>query len=193
MLVLPKENNDPIIKTVAFDPGTTKLGVSVMHIDLNDLLIKKTYAFTLNGEKLANNLILSEHYGPRYSRISGMSQEIANFINYIEPIAISSEAPFFNSKFPGAFMALVEVIDSIRNVVFQYDPYKPLHLVDPSSVKNAVGAKGGANKFTIRDAVISLTNLNYESTVKIEDLDEHSIDSIAVNYWHYLKNIVRVI
>ena len=191
MLVIPQDSSS-VVKTMAFDPGTTKLGVSIMHIDLFDLQIKKTYAFTLNGEKLANNFILAENYGGRYSRISGMMKEISNLFNYIEPFAVSSEAPFYNPTRPAAFEALVDVIGAMRNTLFQYDPIKQLHFVDPSSVKNSVGAKGGANKITIRDAVLKLTDLSYESSVPIEDLDEHSIDAIAVNYWYYKHFFLRV-
>lgn len=190
VLILPKE--DPsTIRTIGIDPGTTHLGISVMEINLETFLISNTYAFTLNGDKLANSQILSEHYGNKYSRISGMMKAISRILEFINPTFISSEAPFFNPTRPIAFEALVEVISHLRETIFQYDPQIKLNLVDPSSVKNAVGAKGGANKVTIKEALSQISSIHYRADTRFEDFDEHSIDSIAVNYWYYLKHILK--
>lgn len=186
MLAIPKHSHNSIF-TIGIDPGTMKLGLSIMEIELDSRTILNTSAYTLRGDKLANSFLLDQHYGNRYSRVNGMMDEIAGVINSVRPFSIITESPFYNPSRPAAFQALIEVIDALRSVVCYYDLFKPLHLVDPSSVKNAVGAKGGAHKFTIRDAVLGLKDINYRNTTELHSLDEHAIDSIAVNYWYFNK------
>jgi len=188
VIAIPKDSIS-CIKIFGIDPGTTKLGLSIMTIDLDHRSIVKTTAMTLNGEKLAHNGFLAEHYSHRLSRIEGLNIEISKLLDTYQPFAISSEAPFFNVLRPSAFAPLMETICSLRSTLYNYDPFKPLNMVDPSSVKNAVGAKGGSNKVTVRAALLELPDLCYHGTVPIEDLDEHSIDSIAVNYWYFNKYI----
>ncbi len=189
MLTIPTWSPNSIC-LLGIDPGTTKLGVSIMDISLNTFEILSTQAQTINGEKLANHSLLESHYSNRHSRINGMMDYLLNLcINY-QPFAIISEAPFYNPTRPAAFEALVDVINALRNMVLEYDIYKPLILVPPSNVKNAVGAKGGANKITIKDAVKKLTDLNYKNQEEFHNLDEHAIDSIAVNYWYYKEYLL---
>lgn len=188
MLRLP-DDGVSTINIIGIDPGTTKLGVSIMEICLDTRQILNTQAMTLNGEKLANNYLLETHYGHRHSRINGMMDSVYQMLVNYQPFAVISEAPFFNPTRPAAFEALVEVIGALRSTVMRYDIFKPLISVDPSSVKNAVGAKGGANKVSIKEAVTMLPDINYHDKEEFASLDEHAIDSIAVNYWYYTKYI----
>lgn len=188
MLKIPADSPS-IITTLATDPGTTKLGVSLMHICLDTRLIISTEATTLNGDKLANNFLLETHYGHRHSRISGMMDYVYKMCVNYRPFAIISESPFYNPSRPAAFEALMDVISALRLTVANYDIFKPLLSVDPSSVKNAVGAKGGSNKVTIQEAVSNISEINYHDPHEFKTLDEHAIDSIAVNYWYYSKFI----
>lgn len=179
--------SESFITTLAIDPGTTRLGFSLMTIDLDSRLIISSQAFTLNGEKLSNNQMVSDHYGARHGRIQGMMTQLARVCEHYQPFAVISESPFYNPTRPAAFEALVEVINALRMTVANYDLFKPLHLIDPSSVKNAVGSKGGANKVTIREAILKIPQLNYHDQNELIALDEHAIDSLAVNYWYYLN------
>ena len=50
-------------------------------------------------------------------------------------------------------------------------------------MKNAVHAIGDAGKGLMRDKVIAIRHLlNYNGIVPLEELDEHSIDALAVAY-----------
>lgn len=189
MLTIPTHSQSSI-NLLGIDPGTTKLGVSIMEVSLDTFTILNTQAMTLNGDKLANHYLLESHYSHRHSRVNGMMDYLSNLcINY-RPFAIISEAPFYNPTRPAAFEALVEVINALRGMVLHYDMFKPLITVPPSNVKNAVGAKGGANKITIKDAVKCLPDINYHNQVEFNNLDEHAIDSIAVNYWYYKEYLL---
>lgn len=191
MIAIPKWS-PTTINLLGIDPGTTKLGVSIMEVSLLTREIINVTAFTLRGDKLANHYLLDSHYGNRHSRIHGMMDYLSHICNEYQPFAIISEAPFYNPRAPGAFEALVNVIDALRIMVSNYDLFKNLIVVDPSSIKNSVGAKGGANKITIKEAVLNIPEItnNYDNRDDhITALDEHAIDSIAVNYWYYLKHL----
>jgi len=188
MIRIP-ELSSSVINLLGIDPGSTYLGFCVMSVDLESRAITRTMASSINANKLSGNFYLSELYGDRHSRIAALMQAIEQLLNDYQPFAIISEAPFFNPRRPGAFEALVQVLCALRATIFNHDCLKPLHQVDPSSVKNAVGAKGGAEKLTVRDAVLALPDLHFEAECALEDIDEHGIDSIAVCYWFYTKYI----
>jgi hypothetical protein len=84
-------------------------------------------------------------------------------------------------RFPQAFAALTECLTAIRRAVLRYDDFKPLLLVDPPTAKLAVGVKGkGSVKDDVKQGVLSLRNLLNPDNIDIQNLDEHSIDAIAV-------------
>ena len=58
----------------------------------------------------------------------------------------------------------------------------PLTLIDPPTVKKAVGAPGNADKLVVKNFVKMSSIINYAGDTPIDLLDEHSIDSIAVNF-----------
>lgn len=60
--------------------------------------------------------------------------------------------------------------------------------IDPSSVKNAVGAKGNAKKEVMAEQLLTLENILL-SDRPLRELDEHSVDAVAVAYSAY-KNLV---
>jgi Holliday junction resolvasome RuvABC endonuclease subunit len=85
-----------------------------------------------------------------------------------------------NLRRPQAYGALTEVVSMIRSTVIDHDWFVPFSLVDPPTVKMAVGAKGNADK----DGVMAAMKLIPEITALIDcsTLDEHSVDAIAVGY-----------
>lgn len=165
------------------------LGVAIMHIDLRSWTILETQAYTLNANKLddLSDWTVNIH-GDRFGRIQGLEDCLLRLFNETQPIAIVSEAPFYNPRRPQAYGALVETIAAIRRAVMYFDVWRELHLIPPSSVKNAVGALGNAKKEVIKEKVLQLVDLNYNGPVPLCQLDEHSIDSIGVAYGYY-KNM----
>ena len=189
--MMPRHQSS-IIKVVGIDPGSTCLGVALLSFDLEHRCITESDAWTLNGASLAGkDSWLASTFGDRYARIAALKRELGRIFYQERPVFIASEAPFINSKFPQAGMALVEVVNAIKEAVSEYDYQQHLLLVPPSSVKNAVGVKGGENKFAVQAAVIKLPDLCYKGYKPIHLLDEHSIDALAVGY-HQLKQISGV-
>lgn len=130
---------------------------------------------------------IAEVFGDKFARIEAHKQNIISILCDVNPVSIVCESPFYNSRRPSAFSALTEVVCAIRYACFEYSRFLGLELVDPPSAKIAAGAKGNAKKEQVQEAIFKLTNLNYKGDVGLENLDEHSIDAIAIAYWKYRR------
>ena len=189
MLVIPKNSNN-IFTILGIDPGSTLLGIALLFVNIDTLQIVGSNAWTINGAKLAGKDTWSDElYGNRVSRILAIEETLVNTFNYYQPLIISCESPFINSAFPAAGIALTEVLSTIRSAVMRYDVWHQLYLIPPSSVKNAVGAKGAAGKDSVKEKVLEL-DLKYNGDVPIQSLDEHSLDALAVAYSIYCTKVL---
>lgn len=177
--------HDDCFKVAGIDPGTDSLGLAFMDVSFKDYSIKKTIASTIIASKLVkDDSWLSQTHNFRTARIYKLRETLLKNFNNLQPAVIVCESPFFNPRMPGAFQPLVEILTGIRDVVIQYDSWKPLFLIDPSTIKKGVGAPGNADKILMKKKVIELTDINFDGDVALTDLDEHSIDAIAVAYCH---------
>lgn len=193
MLSLPKDFSSHI-NIIGIDPGTTFLGFAILSINLDNFEIIKSEAITFNGAKLSNSdgWIESIH-GDRFSRIRALENTLLEAFNFYKPYVICAESPFFGMRHPNAFQALTEVICSIRTSVYNYSAWHCLNLVPPSVVKQAVSAKGNADKHVMKEKVkILLPELKYSGSIPFDNIDEHSVDSLAIAYYAYtqLKNLL---
>lgn len=184
MLKMP-ESSGSLVSLIGIDPGTTLLGIGIIRVDLYTKQIVSSDAVTLKAKKLIDSSWMGDVHGERFSRISALGQEMVNIFTREHMFQIACESPFFNPGRPNAFGALVEIMTVIRQSVEIYDPWIPLNTVDPPSVKNAVGAKGGAGKDPVKEGVLKLTDINYQGDIPLVDVDEHSVDGLAVAYWLY--------
>ncbi|MBB5409237.1 Holliday junction resolvasome RuvABC endonuclease subunit [Paraburkholderia sp. HC6.4b] len=188
MLSMPADSPQEIC-IVGIDPGSVHLGTAVLYIDLATLRITRTTACTLDAlhltTRLPATLWTSQLFGERLGRIASLEDALVSLFREIDPIMIACEAPFINLRRPQAHGVLTEVICGVRRAVMRYDIWKALYLIDPASVKTAVGAKGNADKDTVRDALLRLPELHYNGEIPLQLLDEHSIDAIAVGYSHW--------
>ena len=173
--------NDNHFNLIGIDPGSDKLGIACLKIDLDTLEILESTANTIIASKLVSDQsFFAQVHSYRTARIYRLKEEILKYFNKIQPSVISCESPFFNPRRPGAFQPLVEVLAMIKDAVIEYDLWQPLFLIDPSSIKNSVKAPGNADKDRMKVAVLALNDLKFDGD--IEKLDEHSIDALAVAY-----------
>lgn len=187
MLPIPQDTNC-LISVIGIDPGSTTLGVAVITFDCTTAQVVQTEAWTINAERLAGKFGWSEQmHGARASRLMAIEENLAQLFMRVQPLAIASESPFINNRFPQAGIALTEVICSIRNAVLRYDVWRQLYLIPPSTVKNAVGAKGGGDKNAVKAALLLLPALTQTCLQNPNELDEHSIDALACAYCIYQR------
>lgn len=179
-------------RIIGIDPGSTTLGVSVIEYDIKTLAIVKTYSTTLNASKVPLNKHDVESHSDRYARIFKLSEMLLELFLKLRPNFIITESPFLKKRFPLTFAVLTEVVFAIRIAVKRYDPLQKLELVDPPTAKKAVGAKtvkGGDQKSPVHDALRLLLAILFfdpnRSIASFEELDEHSIDSMAVAYYKW--------
>jgi Holliday junction resolvasome RuvABC endonuclease subunit len=181
MLVLPNPSDEnPCI--VGMDPGSTNLGVCVMYYDPYTHVPTRIIPQTYNGNKVGVFEWEELTYGARYSRIAALKRTVLGIFREHNPIFVGSESSFYNQSRPSAFIALVEVVCAIRDACNRYSPYVCLNLIEPSLVKNALGAKGGADKDPVRTALLKIKEIVEACEGDISKLDEHSIDAIGVAY-----------
>ena len=188
MIVLPGDNAP--FRIVGIDPGTDTLGTAVLDVDLRTGQTHLIFAQTFVGAKLSSGLhSLMETHGDRWAKQQAHSNNLLGLFQHFLPHVVICESPFLG-KFPQAFEALVECKAAIRKALLQYDPTLPLELVDPPSVKSAVGAPTKRPKEmskddfkkTVNQALVKLPIVNHTSQ-SLERFDEHSTDAIAVAYY----------
>jgi len=174
-------------KIVSIDPGTNKVGICLMDVEFDTFKILKSTAFTVTATKLVSeDSWMSVMHSYRVARLFAIKDTLLRYFKDHKPNAIVCESPFFNSRMPGAFQPLVEILKTIRDTVIEYDDWLQLNLIDPSTIKKAVNASSFADKQSVKKAVTSLVDINYEGN--IDELDEHAIDALAVGYC-FIKNM----
>jgi Holliday junction resolvasome RuvABC endonuclease subunit len=191
MLKLP-DNSQTTATIIGIDPGTETLGFSELEFDLRTFAITRWEPHTYYGSKLLKSSAWIERvHGARMMRLQAHGRHLIKLFDQIEPYVIACEAPFINMKRPQAYGALTEIVYQIRLSVIAHNAWKELYVIDPSSVKNSVGAKGNADKDAIKASIMSIPELAEVCTRPLDSLDEHELDSGAVAYAAF-KNLKSI-
>lgn len=191
MLILPK-NPQRIATIVGIDPGTETLGFSELDFDIETFELRRWEPVTFLGSKLLKSSDwVGQVHGARYQRLDAYGRHLQKLFDQIDPYVIACEAPFINMRRPQAYGALTEIVYEIRRAVMAHNRWKEPYLIDPSTVKNSVGAKGNADKDAIKASIARIPELTAVLTRPLEELDEHSLDSGAVAYAAF-KNLKAV-
>lgn len=186
MLPYPIDKNTQAC-IVGIDPGSETLGVSILFFDVITLQITKIVPKTYIGSKLPVSPMLAMLHNDRVSRIKAHEENLFNIYSEYNPVAIVSEAPFYNPRRPNAYGVLVEVICAIRNSIIRYSDTMCFYQVDPASVKRAIGAKGNADKDIVKHHIGLIPEIVNVLEYPLSALDEHSIDATAVAYHQFLS------
>jgi Holliday junction resolvasome RuvABC endonuclease subunit len=188
--------NDTCFRIVGIDPGSRCFGLSVIDYDIETGVIHLTHAETFQAERFLNDNSLELVLGDRGARHLKCREFLVERLGHFQPQLVSCESAFMKLKFVTAFQSLVEGIVMARQAVWEYKNTLPLFLVDPPTAKKAVGAPGkGGDKEAVRTAIKKLIRekkIIVNGNVDIDELDEHSIDSIAIGYWLTLKWITEL-
>jgi hypothetical protein len=183
MLILP---DDPTpYRIIGIDPGTDTLGASELELDLADGSISIVTAQTFHGSQLIRGYRdMEDTYGARFARLYALEELLVTVFRDERPHSIISESPYFNSRRPQAYGALVEAMAMIARAVHQYCSRMPLLKVDPASNKANMKVSGkSGDKDLMKKAVLTCTDLRNPRHIDLDALDEHSIDSLTVAYY----------
>ena len=166
---------------VGIDPGSSCLGLAILEFNIITNEIIRTTAKTFEANKTIDKKdFFTEIHGERFARIKSLKESILSALYSSKPVYIACESPFYCSRMPNAYGVLMEVLVAIKESIFEYDCSKVIQLMDPPNVKKSIKAKGNAKKEEMKTCLLALTEINYDGD--IEDLDEHSIDAVAVAY-----------
>lgn len=182
MLRVPA-NSSPTFTIAALDPGTHNVGLGALHVDMFTYQIRSFEAYTLVATKLMSDddLLVATHGHP-YARVHALKVEIIHRLRMLRPSSIACEDAFFNRMRPGAYAPLLMSINEIRHAVLEYNPFMPFHLIEASVIKNAVGAKGGANKVPVLEGIKKIKEFDVPTITPLHTLSEHAIDGLAIAY-----------
>jgi len=178
-------NDTTPYRIVGIDPGTDTLGIAVVDVDLATHVVSVIDARTLSGSTLIRgNRRVAELYGARFTRLQALEEALGYFLHDFQPHAIISESPYFNSRQPSAYGALVEAMSMLKRVVYMYCSSIRLETVDPASNKANLKVSGkSGDKDLMKRAVLGLVALSNPHAIDLAQLDEHSIDALTVAWY----------
>lgn len=191
MIILP---DDKLLRILAIDNGSTTLGASITDVNLDTEDKTVIFAETVDANRsIYRHNDLSDHREARFVRYRILYSFMAELLEEYNPNLVAIESPFMFKR-PEAFAVLREAMLTLQQAVDDYDPTIRIELVPPAKAKMAVGADEFVGKDPVRDAVLALNDVYYERGVRVRELDEHSIDSIAVMYYianHTINHLKR--
>lgn len=187
-----EETYPDVFRILSIDPGSYTMGVAISEYDFDANIFKVIDATTISLDKLIDkNSTLFQVHGEKVARLVTVESAISKMLFAWRPSVVVCESPYMG-QFPQAFASLVECVSSVRRAVMRYVETLPLHVIDPATVKKNVGVSGkSGDKDKMSVAITKQSDLSFSTDVNVEELDEHSVDAVAVGYAYYRMNIVK--
>lgn len=171
------------------DPGSETMGYGVLKVDTETLKITDASAFTIKGSRSQHMRQWdSDLYSDQIARIRAHQVEFLRVLNEVDPDVVICESAFYNRLRPNAYEVLVRVQTMLRDTLSKWDCWRELYLIDPPTAKKSFGAAGNAKKEAMLAALKANPELNHFPGIL--ELDEHSVDALAVGH-HYYKHIQK--
>ena len=173
-------------RIIGFDPSVDNMGVGILEVDIRTYKVICAQSFTLKGKDHVKRYAhIAKIHGDRVAKLHGHYNAILNIFDQWDPHAVAIETPFLG-RFPAAYGALKECVCIVNQALLTHDFSLKLNEIDPNSVKNALGVSGSSkDKDDMQKALIAKDDISWERDVNPEELDEHSVDAVAVAYWFY--------
>ncbi len=183
-------NEDITYRVLSFDPGAN-LGVTISEGDMGLTYLKPIHSETIDLNKWMKILHseIEETYGARFARIYTLRFMVTNILHRWQPDFMAHENAFMMMRRVTAGITLAEYVLIMRMCAYDYDIAMPIFGFAPFEIKSSVKLKGklSGNKALVSKALPKLPDLDL-SNVNIDELDEHSIDSIAIGYCFMDRN-----
>lgn len=179
------------IRILGIDPGTGKLGWNIIEYDLTTKTPMVSRFNTLKGNIIYTKTYptLPDNMTRRFTIIEGMQRILEELITLYKPDVIAIEDTFFNPTRPQAYQALTLVIAMVERVSC-YMLGKPIYRYPPQEVKKIVTQQNTLTKHTVQETINSMDIIVKNSKqASTDNLDEHSLDSIAVGLAFIMKDL----
>lgn len=186
MPILYPEVKDREIGTICgIDPGTNMLGFATLRFNLKTLEVVSVQADSFKSDHMVqDDDLLTITQLERTAKIIAQKDNLVQQFRFYRPNVIICENPFINRFRPNAFGPLVEIVFAIRTAVFEYNPVVKFLTYPPSIIKKCVGAGAIAGKDAVKQAILSIEELNPCALTDLSGLDEHALDAIGAAYTH---------
>lgn len=186
MLTMSDQNY--IYRYFSIDPGSDTLGLSICEINMFTKRLSIVDTTTTSGLKLSKSRFDDDYiHGNKIARLLAHKEMLSYLLWKWHPQGIICESSYMG-KFASAFGVGVETMTYLRQAAYEYNPFMPFELIDPSSAKRNIKAtiKG---KESTRDCILALVpnEIDYFGHTPLHLLDEHGIDSISISYYKYKK------
>lgn len=171
-------------RIASIDPGSDTLGFTLLIVDMRTGVITVEHSETYHASR--NLRYLPDGYeelnGSMRARMFCHQKTLTNLLCQFQPHVVVAESAFLKKRFPRSFEVLTIGLEMIRSALYFYDPSARLDLVDPRTVKKAVGVTTNlSDKEKVHQGVINYPGLQWN--VDPHTLDEHSSDSVAIGLY----------
>lgn len=168
----PARDNEYCI--IAIDPGSTQLGVAILHIDIDTGDVMDVYTQTIY---LSGKFKSFRHDGVVH-RMRYLRLQFGSLFEMCNPTLMVYEKGFMNVRRPGAFGPINSSTTIVMDTAVDINRDIQIMEFSPGEVKNAMGAKGNCNKEAMAEACLRNETIN--KFLNVERVSEHEIDAVAV-------------
>lgn len=124
------------------DPGTTNLGVAVLHVEFGTNRVVGASWKALNANKPTGGRLFDswgvELYGERATRLRELAWMFGGELVRERPTMIACETSFFNQANASAYGPLMETIKTVENSVHAWNACRPLYRIETSVAKQSI-------------------------------------------------------
>lgn len=166
-------------KILSLDPGTTFTGYGLIEAKIDSLEMVAAKAWTVDASKhIDTEAWNSCLYGERFARVKKHGVIFRYFLKKYNPLIVVCESPFYNPRRPNAYGALLEIVLTVREVLYNWDKWMDLYQIDPATAKKSIGVAGNSgDKSLVKKKLLELKEFK---DIGLEDFDEHSADALLI-------------
>jgi len=171
-------------KILAFDPGLTNLGYSLLEGSTSDgdLVVLKIGEIhpgpTVDRVAYKDDV---EKFDKRTISLAYMREQVGLLIDKHKPDFICAEDIYINIHRPQAYGALCMVICVMRMFCRDY-ANKYLVTIPTKICKRETCGSGGGGKIGVQEALVNHKHIKFANEFDMMHMTEHQADSIAVGY-----------
>ena len=163
---------------LGLDPGNN-LGIGVLQVSTETNEILDVTSQTLVLDKYVED----ETYNVMLARVQKLHNVVTHLNTIYQPLVVSLEAAFMNSRFPKSVIQLSQYVNTIELASRLSNPWCRILKYPPKYIKSVVGAGGTADKNDMKNNLLKIPEIS--NKIDLNLLSEHAIDSLSIAYVTY--------